>query len=458
MKNTNREKVLRFVRMALLLVVVAGVAGGGWWLYSARAAGADSGLAASGTIEAGEVQIAPEISGKVMEVYVQEGDTFEAGAPLFRLDDELLQTQRKQSAAALQVAQDNLAAAQAAESAAQETLNGAQAADAAAQAGNAADLLAARQQLQDLQQKAGVTKTAAEKELAAATRALRDAQYNFYNFTVPGDQQGLTTSEGLAMTWQALLKAQAAFDPYRNASQNDQTRKDLKTALDNAQSDYDAAVRRLELETARDQALARQAQAQQDLAELQDGPRLSDVALLKAKIAALEQAPAQSASAVKQAQWGVTQAHIRVQQARSAVGQAQAALDALDVQLKKMEVRALTSGVVLSRSIDPGAVAQAGVPVLSVGELASLRLTVYVPEDRYGTIHLGQQTRVSIDSFPARVFYGTVTYIANQAEYTPRNVQTVEGRSTTVFAVRITIANPDGDLKPGMPADVIFEN
>jgi membrane fusion protein YbhG len=84
-------------------------------------------------------------------------------------------------------------------------------------------------------------------------------------------------------------------------------------------------------------------------------------------------------------------------------------------------------------------------------------LTVYVPEDRYGEIKLGQHTKVNVDSFPGKVFNATVTYISDKAEYTPRNVQTVEGRKTTVFAVRLTISNTDLSLKLGMPADVIFE-
>ena len=61
-----------------------------------------------------------------------------------------------------------------------------------------------------------------------------------------------------------------------------------------------------------------------------------------------------------------------------------------------------------------------------------------------------------MDSFPGQQFAATVTHIADRAEFTPRNVQTAEGRRSTVFAVRLSIDNPDGQLKPGMPADVDF--
>jgi HlyD family secretion protein len=79
-----------------------------------------------------------------------------------------------------------------------------------------------------------------------------------------------------------------------------------------------------------------------------------------------------------------------------------------------------------------------------------------VPEDRYGQIALGQFAVVQVDSWPGQAFVATVTHIADRAEFTPRNVQTAEGRRTTVFAVDLALDNPEGRLKPGMPADVTF--
>jgi multidrug resistance efflux pump len=90
---------------------------------------------------------------------------------------------------------------------------------------------------------------------------------------------------------------------------------------------------------------------------------------------------------------------------------------------------------------------------MTVANLDEVRLTVYIPENRYGRIQLGQSVSVEVDSFPGKAFQGEVTYLASQAEFTPRNVQTKEERVNTVFAVKILIPNPDHDLKPGMPAD-----
>jgi HlyD family secretion protein len=120
------------------------------------------------------------------------------------------------------------------------------------------------------------------------------------------------------------------------------------------------------------------------------------------------------------------------------------------------QIRAPIDGVVLDRLVQPGEIVAPGSTLLNVANLTSLTLTVYIPEDRYGQFSLGQTYPISVDSFPGVVFSGEVTHIADQAEFTPRNVQTVEGRKATVYAIRLTISNPYKALKPGMPAELTF--
>ncbi|NIV10441.1 MAG: HlyD family efflux transporter periplasmic adaptor subunit, partial [Aliifodinibius sp.] len=93
-----------------------------------------------------------------------------------------------------------------------------------------------------------------------------------------------------------------------------------------------------------------------------------------------------------------------------------------------------------------------------IGQLDDLTITVYVPEDIYGKINLGDRAEVRVDSYEDRVFSAEVVRIADQAEYTPRNVQTEEDRKTTVFALELSVIDAEGMLKPGMPADVTFVN
>jgi HlyD family secretion protein len=110
----------------------------------------------------------------------------------------------------------------------------------------------------------------------------------------------------------------------------------------------------------------------------------------------------------------------------------------------------------MTRNAQPGSVFNAGATLLTLTRLDELTITVYVPEDRVGEVSLGQAAEVAVDSFPGVTFKATVIYISDQAEFTPRNVQTVAGRKNTVFAVKLTLKDTSGKLKPGMPADVTF--
>lgn len=439
-----------------LVLILSLVVAGAWYFFQDRNTNAQGSIEASGTVEAIEVLIAPELSGRVAEVLVEKGDYAEAGDPLLRLDDELLRSQRQRAVAAMETAQANLAAAQTGLSMAQATLKAAEANREAVLANTEAELVPTQQALDDLYKNADVARALAEQAVAVANRAVREAQYMLDNFTVPTDQQKLTALEGVAVMKAQLDEARQAFEPYKYKSSGDPTREDLKEALDEAQSDYDAAVRRLEYETAVERAQTQLDKALRDLEAVQDGPHPNDVTKLEARIAAIEAAPKQAEAAVEQTRVGVEQAQAALEQGEKTVVQAQAELDLIDVQIEKLVVSASSSGVVLSRNVEPGEVIAAGAPVMTIGQLEKLTITVYAPEDRYGQINLGQQAQVKVDSFPDETFSANVIYIADKAEFTPRNVQTAEGRRTTVFAVELTINNIEGKLKPGMPADVCF--
>ena len=143
--------------------------------------------------------------------------------------------------------------------------------------------------------------------------------------------------------------------------------------------------------------------------------------------------------------------------AESNVAAAQANLDTLNTQMNKLIVYAPMDGVILTRSIHVGEVAQAGGTTMVIADLNNLTITVYLSEDRYGEVNVGDEVSFTTDSFPNKTFTAVVTRIADQAEYTPRNVQTKEERQTTVYAIELKVDNSDGSLKPGMPVDVTFE-
>ncbi len=420
-------------------------------------AGENEELKTSGVVEVVQVSVAPELSARVLEVYAEEGDQVQEGEELLRLEDDLLQEERRRALAALDTAQANLLTAQTGEAAAQATLNTAKSNLEAVQAQAKVELIAAEQAMDDLYDTVEIARSQALARVTEANRAVREAQYRLDNFTVPNEQQNMGTMEALEIMKARLDAAREAFEPYKYYPSGDQTRKDRKEDLDEAQADYDSALRNLEYETALEEAQAALDKAMEDLAALQDGPDPDDIEVLEAQIVAINAAPKQAQAAVEQAQVGLEQAQATLEQAKTMVKGAQADLDLIDTRLKKVVIYSPTNGTVLSRSIEPGEVVQAGAPVMNIGLLDQLSITVYIPENSYGKIKLGETAHIFSDSFPDEIFEAQVVRIADRAEYTPRNVQTKEDRVTTVFAIKLSVADPQGKLKPGMPVDVIFE-
>jgi len=140
--------------------------------------------------------------------------------------------------------------------------------------------------------------------------------------------------------------------------------------------------------------------------------------------------------------------------ARSQVEQAKAALGAAEVRLGDTVLYAPVTSVVLSKNVEAGETVAAGVAVYSVGDLDDPWVKVYVNETRLGMVKLGQKAQVFVDTYPGKAYEGQVTYIASEAEFTPKNVQTQEERVKLVFGVKVGVKNVNDELKPGMPADV----
>ncbi len=143
-------------------------------------------------------------------------------------------------------------------------------------------------------------------------------------------------------------------------------------------------------------------------------------------------------------------------QARAAYDEANNGLAYLTRQFAETEVRAPTRGIVQTMDLRPGDMVPAGQGVIAILNPEELWVRVFVPETRLGLVNVGQHARVFIDTFPERAFEAHVTSISGRAEYTPRNVQTVEQREDQVFAVRLDVA-ASPDLKAGMTATVRFD-
>jgi len=142
-----------------------------------------------------------------------------------------------------------------------------------------------------------------------------------------------------------------------------------------------------------------------------------------------------------------------IRQARARVGSARAALELASNRLNDATLFSPTAGSVLAKHQEPGELVNAGTPVLTIGDLESVWIRAYIPETDLGRVKLGQTARITGDTFPGRAYQGTVSFISPEAEFTPKNVQTEKERVKLVFRIKITVPNPQHELKPGMPVN-----
>ncbi|MCL4812912.1 MAG: efflux RND transporter periplasmic adaptor subunit [Vicinamibacteraceae bacterium] len=143
----------------------------------------------------------------------------------------------------------------------------------------------------------------------------------------------------------------------------------------------------------------------------------------------------------------------RIAQARARLERASRALDLATTRLDDGVLVAPMAGLVLAEHVEPGEFVNAGTPVVTLGALGEVWLRAYIDERDLGRVKVGQPARVTADTWPGRVYPGVVSFLASEAEFTPKNVQTAQERVKLVYRIKIDIPNPSFELKPGMPAD-----
>lgn len=145
-----------------------------------------------------------------------------------------------------------------------------------------------------------------------------------------------------------------------------------------------------------------------------------------------------------------------LEMAEAGVEQARAAVNLAEKKLADCQVLAPLDGVVVHRLVEPGEIGGPGGTLFVIQDHSVVRLTVFIPETDLGRVTLGDPVAVSIDSHPDRTFPGRVARIRDEAEFTPKNVQTKDERVKLVFGIEVELDNPDGILKPGLPADAVI--
>jgi HlyD family secretion protein len=387
------KRVPRIVPIGIVLVVVAGLGYAGWTWWAAGRNGADR-IAASGRIEVTEVNVSSKVTGR-LTMLTDEGTDVKQGQAIALLEGDDLQAQLRQARATQRSAEAKLAQAR----------------------------IALR-----------VEPTTAQSQVRQAEETLRASDERLRLLQAGSRVQEI--EEGRANARQAEARmdiARITRDRYQGLAADGAI----------AQHDFD----RTESDLVAAEAALRA--TRERLGIIEEGARAEEIRAGRAE-------RDRASAALESARAGLSSIDLRAQDVRvaeAALGEAQANVNRLEVLAAELRVFAPMDATVLTKATEIGEVVAAGKPLLLLGDLDHPWIKVYVPETALGKFRLGTPARIYVDSFPGQPFQGAVSWIADQAEFTPKNVQTAEERVNLVYAVKIMIPNAQRKLKSGMPAD-----
>lgn len=497
MRNKHLVAAAVFVVIVIVFALILLPSGFSSLINSPRSPAKASELTASGFIEAEQIAIASEFGGKIKDLAVGEGDRVKAGQALASLDDSILERQITQAETAVEVARANLdlVKAGAREEEIKQRTAALDQAEAARDGARTAwdNAIALRNHPQDINSRIVAAQgnlDVAERNTALSKKvwdnAINDYEASLKeaaavlkaaNLQVEQARINVIQAERLRLALQPPITPEDWLRPpfgIQNTLQYDLNVLQSQMATESlalAQANREAAQSRLDkLTTTRalvdvtqrqyDAAVASREAVKavvDDLIGLRQNP-LTLKSQADSAGAAYQQALA--AVEVARAALNVTLAGARPEQIRVAeaqVKQAESAWQLLQTQKEKMTITSPADGVVAQKVIEKGEIVLPGGSLLKIVNLETVTLKVFIPETQIGQLKLGSPARVMVDSYPERRFSGRVTFISPQAEFTPKDIQTKEERAKTVFAVKITLNNPEGILKPGMPADATID-
>jgi len=341
----------------------------------------------NGRIEGREVAVGTKLPGRVLRLYVVEGQQVKAGQLLAELEADDVRASYEQVRANVQQAQHNLRSA--------------------------------KEQVIRSQQ-----------QLAKAKLALR-----------------LTTEQTELAVKQA---AAAVAEAKAGVAQAEARLNTAKTVYDHAKALQGEAASNREFTDARDSWEAHKAAVQIAKCRLEQANKAHELAVC-------------SKSQVQMCKYDLAVMESTVRQAEEAVGIAQAQVKAaealakiIEIKLKEAKINAPCDGVVVTRVVEPGEVVPAGATIAVVIDFDRLYMKAYLPNKLIGKVKLNDPARVFLDAFANRHFEARVTKIHQQAEFTPKNVDTPQQRVKLVFGLELTVVNTERLVKPGMPADGVI--
>ena len=382
-------------RVLPLMVLVAVIGIGSWYGLRSWKKNNRGALAVSGNIELTEVNVSFKTPGRLVERLVDEGQRVRKGMVVARLDQEQLLRQRDRIRAALASAENRLL-----------------------QQGTAIEFQTENVASQIQQRQA----------------ELRQAEANLAQLLAGSRKQDIEQARA------AVSGAEAAFEKARKDWERAQT---LFKKEDISASEFDRA------KTTFEGAEAALRQVRERLGLVIEGPRKEDIEAARALVARA-QAGLRTAEA---ARLELKRMQQELATRRAEIDQVRAELAVVEVQLSDMAAVSPIDGVVLVKAAEVGEVLAAGTSVVTVGDLDHPWLRAYISEQDLGRVKLGDNVKVTGDSFPGKVYQGRVSFISSEAEFTPKQIQTKEERVKLVYRIKIDVENPNHELKSNMPAD-----
>lgn len=384
-----KKRIIPIAILAVVLVI------GGRYLYRWLNRDHNGRILISGNIELTEVKIAFKTAGRLVERAYGEGDVVKKGSVAARLDREQLERQLERERATLAVAESALAQLRTAIAYQRETLDG---------------------------------------ETAARTAELGQADARLRELSTGSRPQ-------------EIQDAKAAVEAAR--TEQARARNDWERAKVLFQNDDISASQNDQFRTAYERASALLQQAEQRLALVTEGPRRENIDAAKAGV---ERARA-TVRLAQASRLELKRKEQELEARRAEIDRARAQIAVIESQLNDSAVTSPIDGVVLVKSAEVGETLGAGATVLTIGDLDRPWLRGYINETDLGRVKLRSKVKVTTDSFPGKVYWGTVSFISSEAEFTPKQIQTPEERVKLVYRVKVDLPNPGHELKSNMPAD-----
>ncbi len=377
----------------LVLIIAAGGVFYAWQVRNRETS--RSSIQVSGNIEATTIDVAFKIAGKIDQRLVDEGDMVKAGQVIAILEHKDLLAQRARAEAALETARSKIPA------------------------------LEKNIEFQD---------QASSQETSQARAAVENAKARL--------KQLLTGSRP-----QEIEAAKAGME--QNLADMEKKKVDMERAKRLHRDNYISAQDWDTAKTAYDMAVANYNRARENYDLVVEGPRKEEIEAARAQLD-------QSRAALRLAETRRIQIEVLKRElatARVQVKEAQTALDVIHTQIEYSTIYAPAAGVILVKNAEPGEFVVPGGAVVTLGQIEKPWLKAFINETDLGRVKLGQRVSVTTDTYPGKVYPGTITFISSEAEFTPKNVQTAKERVKLVYRIKVGLENPRNELKPGMPAD-----